>query len=146
MVTITYNWKHVGHNPGSLDDVRSGPAQRMISDAIQEQVDRNLTWFNIKNMLRLDKNVLASIISNENIESIPLALGVKYNDVYYAIKKSMERKALLHKDMVESLKLWEKKIIENEICRGFFYFRNLDSIEVGMFFIAFMSEQQLKVY
>jgi hypothetical protein len=118
----------------------------MISDAIQEQVDRNLTWFNIKNMLRLDKNVLASIMSNENIESIPLALGVKYNDVYYAIKKSMERKALLHKDMVESLKLWEKKIIENEICRGFFYFRNLDSIEVGMFFIAFMSEQQLKVY
>jgi hypothetical protein len=92
MIIITYNWKYVGHNPGSLDDVRSGPAQRIISDAIQEQGDRNLTWFNIKNMLRLDKNVLASIMSNENIESIPLALNLKYNDVYYAIKTAWKER------------------------------------------------------
>lgn len=85
-------------------------------------------------------------MSIENIETIPLALSVKYNDVYYAIKKNMERKALLHRDMAESLKLWEKKIIENETCRGFFFSRNLDSFEAGMFFIAFMSEWQLKVY
>jgi hypothetical protein len=96
-------------------------------------------------MLRLDKEVLSNILSEDNIEAIPIGLQVKYSDVYYAIRKSMEKKALLHIDMKESLKLWEKKIIENESCQGFFFSRNLDSMEAGMFCIAFMSRWQLKV-
>jgi hypothetical protein len=54
-------------------------------------------------------------MSIENIETIPLALSVKYNDVYYAIKKNMERKALLHRDMVESQTLGKENHRERDM-------------------------------
>jgi hypothetical protein len=110
-IKVTYNWKHVGHNSTSIDDIRNGPTQRTITAFIQEQVNNNMTWYNIKNMLRLDKEVLSSLLDEDNITAIPIGLNVKYNDVYYAMKKSMEKRARLHSDMKESLQLWEKKII-----------------------------------
>jgi hypothetical protein len=87
-----------------------------------------MTWYNIKNMLRLDKDILSNILNEDNIENVPIGLQIKYNDVYYALRKSMEKKARLHVDMKESLKLWEKKIIENESCQGFFFAQNLDTM------------------
>jgi hypothetical protein len=129
-----------------MDDMRNGPSQNVIKRFIQQQVDNNMTWQNIKNMLRLDKEFLMNLLDEDNIDAIPISLNVKYEGVYYEMKKSLEKKARLHAKLEQSLSLWEKKIIENEHCRGFFFSRNLDSIESGMFCISFMCEWQLKVY
>jgi hypothetical protein len=48
--------------------------------------------------------------------------------------------------MEESLKLWEKRIVEHENYPGYFFSRNLESYENGMFLVAFMPAWQLKVY
>lgn len=143
---MTYNWRHVGHNPRSIDDIRNGPTQRSVIAFIQEQVDNSMTWYNIKNMLRLDKEALMGLLDEDNITAIPIGLSVKYSTVYYAMKKSMEKKARLHADINRSLACWEQKIIENESCRGFFIYRDISDVETGAFFISFMSSWQLKVY
>jgi hypothetical protein len=146
LISVTYTWKHTGHIPGSIQDMREGPSAKIIKQFIEEQVENNMTWINIKNLMRLDKDILVNVLNNDNIESIPYSINIKYNDFYYAMKKSMQKKAILSCDMEESLKLWEKRIIENENCPGHFFSRNLDSYENGMFLVAFMSAWQLKVY
>jgi hypothetical protein len=85
VVKVTYHWQHVGHIPTSIDDVRRGPAHRAIKEFIQEQVDNNMTWYNIKNMLRLDKDILSNILNEDNIENVPIGLQIKYNDAEIAV-------------------------------------------------------------
>jgi hypothetical protein len=145
MIQITYHWKHVGHIPTNIKDMRSGPANPIVAAFIQEQIENNMTWYNIKNMLRLDKAIVGAMLNEDAPTSIPLSLNVKYSDVYFAIKKHLEKMARLHSNMVESLKKWEKNIVEDDSFRGYFFQKNLDTFESGMFFVAFMSQWQLKV-
>ncbi|KAI8084383.1 uncharacterized protein B0P05DRAFT_636093 [Gilbertella persicaria] len=97
-----------------------------------------------KNMLRLDKSILANMLMN-NANTIPIDLNAKYNDVYYAMKKSIEKKAMFNKNFAKSLRIWESKTIEDEEFRGYFHHHNLDSFEEGMFFVSFMSQWQLQL-
>ncbi|KAI9253499.1 hypothetical protein BDA99DRAFT_540749 [Phascolomyces articulosus] len=54
---------------------------------IQSQVEKSLTWRNIKHMLRLDKDVLEKNFEDETYDNIPQSLRVNYQHVYYAMKR-----------------------------------------------------------
>lgn len=144
MITVVYDWKHVGHVPGSIDDLRSSHSNRTISNFVSEQVEKNMTWNNIKNMLRLDKDILIKLLNGDNYDSLPLSVGIKYSDVYYAMSKLLSKRAILHKDFKKSVDLWSEKI-RNDSMKGFFFSKNMEVYEQGMFMVAFMSEWQLSV-
>jgi hypothetical protein len=91
MLQITYHWKHVGHIPTSINDMRSGPANPTVIAFIQEQIENNMTWYNIKNMLRLDEAIVGAMLNENAPTSIPLSLNINYSDVYYAMKKHLEK-------------------------------------------------------
>lgn len=110
-----------------------------------EQVEKNMTWINIKNMIRLDKSVLIKALEQSSMDNIPLTMGIKYQDVYYALKKVMEKKAYFDKDFKKSMELWGQKIANDQVFKGYFYSKNLETYERGMFFFAFMSKWQLEV-
>lgn len=146
-ITIKYTWKHTGHNPLSAVELHSGPANAMTREAIIKQVEASMTWKSFKNMLRLDKQLLLDILEGEDFSRLPLSFGVTYNEVYYAMKVVLQRRALLDKDFQKSLEKWGEKItsmIGNDV-RGFFFEKNLNEWEAGMFAIAFTSKWQLDV-
>ncbi|KAI7849151.1 hypothetical protein BDC45DRAFT_521299, partial [Circinella umbellata] len=58
MITVQYRRQHTGHEPGSNIDTTSGTLPRFVMEFIQAQVEKSLTWRNIKHMLRVDKDVL----------------------------------------------------------------------------------------
>lgn len=145
IIKVTYQWEHVGHVPGSVEDLRTGPSSRYVSNFILEQVEKNMTWVNIKNMIRLDKSVLIKALEQNDVDTVPLTMGIKYQDVYYALKKAMEKKAYFDKDFKKSIELWGQKIVNDPIFKGYFYSKNLETFEHGMFLVAFMSKWQLDV-
>ncbi|KAI8136614.1 hypothetical protein BJV82DRAFT_639074, partial [Fennellomyces sp. T-0311] len=142
MISIDYYREHTGHIPGSNQDIISGTLPRSVTMFIQEQVEKNLTWRNIKHMLRLDKEVLTRILDTEDYSSLPLAMQVNYNHVYYAMKMHLQRQSFLDPSMEVSLEKWGEKVRQE---RGHFMARNLETHEQGMFFVAFMSDWQLEV-
>ncbi|CEP16511.1 hypothetical protein [Parasitella parasitica] len=64
LIRVTYQWKHTGHNPTSRDEVI---------------IEINMTWYNIKAMLRLDRATLANLIDCE-YNNIPIALKIQYSN------------------------------------------------------------------
>ena len=142
IITIDYIRQHTGHLPGSNMDITAGTLPRAVTQFIQEQVEQKLTWKNIKNMLRLDKQVLARILETGDYSNMPLAMQVNYNHVYYAMKRYLQRMAYLSDSMVSSLEKWGEKMRQEP---GHFLSMNLERHEEGMFFIAFMSNWQLQV-
>ena len=48
IVSIKRYWKHEGHQPNSIEDLRSAPVSREIKDLIQKMVEKDLTWTNIE--------------------------------------------------------------------------------------------------
>jgi hypothetical protein len=140
-VQVVYHFKHNGHVPGSLNDLKVVGLSDGLKNVIYNLVDQNLTWVNIKHLIRLDRTKLASILNGETT-NIPEAMRVSYNTVYYAVKKCMERRAYLNVDMVTRLRQWGNEKIAPE---GFFFERNLDEHQRGMYVFAFMSRWQLNV-
>ncbi|CEP15851.1 hypothetical protein [Parasitella parasitica] len=105
-----------------------------------------MTWYNIKAMLRLDRATLANLIDCED-NNIPIALTIQYHQVYYQMKKVLQRRARLDTDFVSSINKWLLKITDQEhpIIHGFSVSRNLNEYQTGMFFVAFMSKWQLQL-
>ncbi|KAI7858700.1 hypothetical protein BDC45DRAFT_531255 [Circinella umbellata] len=62
MVYIKCYWRHEGHHPNSIGNLQSAPASREIKDLIQEIVEKGLTWKNVKNMIRLNKDRLLLVL------------------------------------------------------------------------------------
>ncbi|KAG2220710.1 hypothetical protein INT45_012574 [Circinella minor] len=142
MITVQYRRKHTGHESGSNIDTTSGTLPRFVMKFIQAQVEKSLTWRNIKHMLRLDKDVLENILDSENYDQLPQSVRIDYHHVYYVMKIHLRRQSQHHPSMADSLIKWGTKI-QNE--RGYFTSKNLDRYEEGMFFSAFMSQWQLKL-
>ncbi|KAI7880294.1 uncharacterized protein EV154DRAFT_555341 [Mucor mucedo] len=71
----------------SLQDLRTGPSNRIISDFVMEQVEKNIFWSDIKGILQL---------------------------VHYAMKKTIRKRAMLSQDNAKSMDLWSTKITTNE--------------------------------
>lgn len=140
-VVVAYNFEHIGHVPGSIDDLRAVGVPAEIRDVIVSLVERNLTWVNIKHMIRMDRVALERILNGETT-NIPESIQVSYQTVYYAIKKCMEGRAYLDKNMVGSLRLWGSQKIQPD---GHYLAKNLDQHQRGMYFFAFMSNWQLQV-
>jgi hypothetical protein len=141
VVNIVYTWKHTGHVPGSEHDLITAPVTRNTKTLISQLVEQHLTWTSIKHLLRVDKEVLTSILDGEST-TIPTILRVNYQTVYYAIKSSMERRGQLKLDMKDSLLEWNSKIVNSD---GYFEKNNLGAQQVGALWVAFMSKWQLKV-
>jgi hypothetical protein len=141
MVKITYNFEHVNHQPGSLADLQVVGVSDKIRILIDSLVEQNLTWINIKHMIRVDRSVLAGILGGENT-NIPVSMRISYQTVYYSVRKYMERRAYLNNDMVLSLKEWGRTRIGPE---GFYFSKNLDVHQRGMYLFAFMHRWQLGV-
>ncbi|CEP14466.1 hypothetical protein [Parasitella parasitica] len=64
-----------------------------------------MTWYNIKAMLRLDGATLTNLIDCED-NNIPIALTIQYHQVYYQMKKVLQRRARLDTDFVSSINKW----------------------------------------
>ncbi|KAG2227753.1 hypothetical protein INT45_004795, partial [Circinella minor] len=141
MIMVQYRRKHTGHEPGSNIDTTSGTLPRFVMEFIQAQVEKSLTWRNIKHMLRLDKDVLKYILDSEDYDQLPQSVRIDYHHVYYVMKIHLRRQSQLHPSMANSLMKWGTKI-QHE--RGYFASKNIDRYEEGMFFFAFMSQWQLK--
>ncbi|KAI8143857.1 hypothetical protein BJV82DRAFT_609663 [Fennellomyces sp. T-0311] len=137
MINIDYYREHTGHVPGSNQDIISGTFPRSVTMFIQEKVEKNLTWRNIKHMLHLNKEVLTRILDTEHYSSIPLAIQVNYDHVYPS-----SRTILFGPSMEASLEKWGEKVRQES---GHFMAKNLEMHEQGMFFVAFMSDWQLEV-
>ncbi|CAO3611544.1 unnamed protein product [Mucor fragilis] len=130
MIEITYNCNHTGHNPLSLENVMRGPAPRIITDFIKEQVENDMTWANIKEMLRIEKATLVRLIEYGTGAQVPIALTFNYQQVYYQMQKILDRRAKLNPDFARSLELWGIKVRnENEPINGFWMSRNLEAYE-----------------
>ncbi|KAG2216418.1 hypothetical protein INT45_001375 [Circinella minor] len=142
MIMVQYRRKHTGHEPGSNIDTTSGALPRFVMEFIQAQVEKSLTWRNIKHMLRLDKDVLENILDSEDYDQLPQSVRIDYHHVYYVMKIHLRRQSQLHPSMANSLMKWGTKIQHK---RGYFASKNLDRYEEGMFFFAFMSQWQLKL-
>lgn len=133
---------HQGHEPNSVADMRSAPVSREIRDVIEQLVERDLTWINIKNMIRLDKEKLGAILSGDHT-NVPHSLRISYQVVYYAMTKVLNRRACLSREFDESLRLWGAKIAQSN---GHWTSKNLSTYQEGMFLFAFMSDWQLTVF
>jgi hypothetical protein len=140
-VTISYLFEHNGHVPGSLSDLQVVGVSDGIKETINMLVEQNLTWVNIKHLLRVDRNVLSGILEGDST-SIPTSMRVSYQTVYFAVRKCMERRAYLDNDMVTSLRRWGTQKIDPE---GYYLERNLDEHQRGMYLFAFMHKWQLNV-
>lgn len=143
-VEVTYFWKHDGHRSGSIENIRSAPLFDDFKEKIHDYIENNMTWPNIKGLLRVDPKILSSVLlGQQSVEAqLSLATRVGYADVYYAMNTFFKRKAQKAKDFVRSLTLWGEHIGANN---GYYFAKNLDTYEVGIFLFAFMSEWQLKV-
>lgn len=64
-VEVKYFWDHNGHTPGSFDDFVSGPLSNEAYRWIQSQAERNLSWGQIKESLRLDRDLIGKVISKK---------------------------------------------------------------------------------
>ncbi|KAF7725273.1 hypothetical protein EC973_000283 [Apophysomyces ossiformis] len=140
VVKIRYNWRHSGHQPGSLADLTSASITPEMREWIQTKVEENFTWAQFKHMLRLDRNVLQDIL-NEGT-SFPLSLCIGYQVVYHAIRTSLKRKAHLSPMLDDSFQLWGSRITQQD---GMFIYKRMDRYASGMFAFGFLSLWQLSV-
>ena len=136
IVSIKYYWKHEGHQANSIEDLSSAPVSREIQDLIQEMVEKDLTWKNVKSMIRLDKDRLGQILSGD-FANIPHVLRITYQEVYYAISRAMKKRSHLLPQFDESLYFWGDRIAQNN---GYWTSKNLSTYQEGMLFFAFMSD------
>jgi len=120
----------------------NAPISRAQRAAIATLVDESMTWRNIKEAIRVDKDILARIINDPGTTEVPTALRVSYKEVHYQMSLSIKRKARLHDNMQESLRLWSNKIEADN--SHVFFDEDLDE-ELGVFCYAFMSDWQFKV-
>ncbi|KAI7858078.1 hypothetical protein BDC45DRAFT_349891 [Circinella umbellata] len=112
MITVQYGCKHTGHEPGSNIDRTSGTLPRFVMEFIQAQVEKSLTWRNIKHMLRLDKDLLGNIVDSEDCDQLPQSVRIDYQHVYYAIKIHLRRQSQFDPSMVIRLNKWGAKILQ----------------------------------
>ncbi|KAI8143303.1 hypothetical protein BJV82DRAFT_107641 [Fennellomyces sp. T-0311] len=140
-VSITYDWVHTGHQPDSVSDLRSAPVSTEMREIIEQLVERDLNWTNIKNIIRLDKKRLGEIFSGD-YSKVPHSLRITYEEVYYAMTKVLSKRAYLSPRFDESLERWDLKIAQEE---GYWTSKNLSTYPEGMFLFAFMSKWQRSV-
>jgi hypothetical protein len=121
----------------------TAPISRTQRETIATLVDESLTWRNIKQAIRVDKDALLRIISDPENAEVPMALRISYKEMHYQMSLSVKRKARLHDNMQESLRLWSDKIVADN---GHVYFdEDLDE-ELGVFCFAFMDSWQFQVW
>ncbi|KAG0168164.1 hypothetical protein DFQ29_010262 [Apophysomyces sp. BC1021] len=138
-VKVRYSWKHIGHQPRSISDLNSAPISSEIREWIQQKVEENFTWIQFKHMLRVDKEILQNILDES--AALPLTLRIGYQEVYYAIRSSLQKKAHLAPALEESLHRWGTKIVQQQ---GFFKYERMDQYADGTFIFAFHSSWQLQ--
>jgi hypothetical protein len=116
-----------------------------MKEIIQSHISNNMTWNNIKALLRVDSKLLSSILMGDQslTECLPLTMRVSYHDIHYAISSHFKSISRKDDDFAVSIQLWGEHIVKE---RGYFYSKNLFEYERGMFCFAFMSEWQLKVW
>ncbi|KAI7846779.1 hypothetical protein BDC45DRAFT_576688 [Circinella umbellata] len=107
---------HTGHIPGSIDDLVSAPISRSVKKTLSDLVDQNLDWQNIKHMLRVDREILEKILAGNTAE-IPNVLRITYQEVYYLMTQSLQKRAYRDSDMGESLIKWKSFILLRENSR-----------------------------
>ncbi|KAI8140896.1 hypothetical protein BJV82DRAFT_715467 [Fennellomyces sp. T-0311] len=95
------------------------PVSTEMREIIEQLVERDLNWTNIKNIIRLDKKRLGEIVSGD-YSKIPHSLRITYQ---------------------ESGTLGLKTAQEE----GYWTFKNLSTYQEGMFLFAFMSKWQRSV-
>jgi hypothetical protein len=74
---------------GALEDLRVVGVSDETRALVNNLVEQNLTWANIKNLIRLDRSMLRNIIDGTNV-NIPDAMRITYQTVYYAMKECMK--------------------------------------------------------
>lgn len=98
----------------------------MAIDFIQDLVNKNMTWTNIKSMIRLDKKTLVHLVGDTETREVPIALLINYQHVYYRINKLLEKRAKLDGDFGVSLEKWGSKVSnEHEPIHGYWEYENL---------------------
>ena len=140
-MAVTYHWKHDNHVPGSDEDLIKAPISREARNVIQEMVENDMNWTSIKSLLRVDKDSLLDILSGDST-GIPAMLRIGYNQVYYAMRKCIRKRAILDTELEDSLLEWDTKLAQDN---GLSTYIALDSIQIGMFAYAFMHQWQLEV-
>ncbi|KAI8328280.1 hypothetical protein BC941DRAFT_445310 [Chlamydoabsidia padenii] len=140
MVTVTYNWKHVGHIPGSIEDLGSAPVSRNSRLALQQLVENKMNWKNIKHFLRPNASKLATILEAGDNAIIEESMRLSYQSVYHAMGKFMKKCALRDPLLNKSLALWGEALAGSG---GQYYAKNLDTMNDGMFLFAFGTKWQL---
>jgi hypothetical protein len=145
MVTITYDWKHVGHTPGSIENMASTPIGRDARLALKQLVECKMSWVNIKQILRQDSTKLLAILDNGPTApdtTIEESFRLTYDSVYYAMRTHLKKLAMLHPNISTSLAMWKDKIVATgRHC----FTKNLDQMDDGMFMFSFCSQWQLNV-
>ncbi|KAI7850286.1 hypothetical protein BDC45DRAFT_591607 [Circinella umbellata] len=94
MVSITYYWRNEAHQQSSVEDLQSAPVSREIKDLIHEIVEKDMTWKNVKSMIRLDKDRLGQILSGD-FTNIPHVLHITYQELYYPMIRVMKKRSQL---------------------------------------------------
>lgn len=142
VVHIEYRWRHENHIPGSVEDLKKAPISRQAREMIHNMVDQNMNWASIQNVLRVDHKSLKDIMAGDG-DGIPAILRIGYQQVYYAMRSCMDKRAKFNKsDLKASLEQWGDKIANED---GYSIYHSMDDIQEGMFLFAFMSSWQLQV-
>jgi hypothetical protein len=141
MVTITYNWMHSGHTPGSIRDMASSPISADARKALGQLIANKMDWRSIKHLLRSDRASLGVIMNSGPLSE---TVRVDYNAIRYAIRKHMEKCANLDRNLARSLEKWSDKIVGDG---GHCFTRDLESMNsgVGVFVFGFCTDWQLDV-
>jgi hypothetical protein len=61
-VELKYNWIHNDHFPGALADLHTVLLSNQFKRIIEEKVFQNMTWANIKTIMRIDADVLINLL------------------------------------------------------------------------------------
>lgn len=66
MVIVNYKWKHEGHNPANIEEALREKLSPEVKQWIEDNVDKNMNWFSIKSILRLNEENIKKV-NNDHI-------------------------------------------------------------------------------
>lgn len=101
-VTVEYRWKHDNHVPGSAADMASAPISRDARLAIQQLVEKKMTWENIKPLLRQHTEESRTTTHQEENPILDKSMRLTYQSVYYQINKAMAKASQRDKQLPEN--------------------------------------------
>lgn len=60
-IEIEYSWEHTGHDPGSLKDMQESMMSDRVRDWVNSRVNEGLDWKAIKDLVRIDEEILDNV-------------------------------------------------------------------------------------